>query len=54
MAKNNYITLKKGDIIKKNDEVFNDDKKTWKKTICVGQLAPDPSFTSHRIYRRKL
>jgi hypothetical protein len=47
----NYRALKKGEVIMDTDEVLHD-KKGWKKTICVGGLAPDPQFTSHRMYRR--
>jgi hypothetical protein len=47
----NYRQLKKGEVIKDTDE-FLEDKKGWRKTICGGGLAPDPQFTSHRMYRR--
>jgi len=47
----NYRQLKKGEVIKDTDE-FLEDKKGWRKTICAGGLAPDPSYTSHRMYRR--
>lgn len=47
-----YRMLKEGETILSTDEVQNDDA-TWKPTICAGQSAPSPSFTAHRIYRRK-
>jgi hypothetical protein len=52
-----YYYLKKGEIIQEGDEcdVCNDgwrDDPVWKKTTCVGQLAPDPQYPSHRVYRR--
>jgi hypothetical protein len=57
--KTEYYYLKKGDIIKEGDEVdmcsdgWRDDPK-WVKTTCIGEKAPDPSFPSHRRYRRIL
>ena len=47
----NYRSLKEGELIKETDEVL-DDKNGWRKTICAGGLAPNTSFTSHRMYRR--
>jgi hypothetical protein len=49
-----YRMLRKGELIEQNDEVFDDDKKCWRKTICAGGLAPDPQYSFHRIYRRLL
>lgn len=46
-----YRMLNKGEIIRASDEVQNDDG-TWRSTICAGQEAPDPAYTSHRVYRR--
>ena len=48
----NYIPLKKGDLIKEGDEVLISSKEGWKPTICAGTLAPDPQYTAHRMYRR--
>ena len=54
-----YRYLKKNEIIQKDDEVdlcvdgWRDEPK-WVKTNCVGELAPDPCYPSHRIYRRKI
>ena len=47
----NYRSLKEGELIKETDEVL-DDKNGWRKTRCPGGLAPNTSFTSHRMYRR--
>jgi hypothetical protein len=47
-----YRPLRKGELIDANDEVYDDDEKSWKKTMCAGSLAPDPQFPAHRIYRR--
>ena len=50
-----YRPLKEGEVIRPTDEVQNDDC-TWKLTDwrCVGQTAPNPNYTSHRVYRRLL
>jgi len=52
----NYRQLKKGEIIEKDDEVLCESKIGWVTTIesCVGTLAPDPQYTAHRIYRRRI
>jgi hypothetical protein len=47
----NYRMLNKGEIILASDEVQNDDA-SWDPACCVGDEAPDPSYTSHRVYRR--
>ena len=52
-----YYYLKKGEVIKDGDEVevsnsWNDPAKWVKSENCIGQPAPDPSFISHRKYRR--
>lgn len=54
--KKKYYHLKKGERIEEGDEVevsanYNDPPK-WIKTSCVGSLAPDPQYISHRKYRR--
>lgn len=47
-----YRPLKKGEIILATDDVQGDDG-TWRTgCLCAGQPAPDPNFTSHRVYRR--
>ena len=49
--------LKKGEKIKKGDWVdiapdgWRDDA-LWEQTTRAGETAPDPSFVSHRVYRR--
>lgn len=55
----NYRMLEKGEIIHKDDEVSADredagKEQQWKPTICAGQLAPDPKFLAHRLYRRRI
>ena len=52
-----YRTLKEGEIIQDGDEVdcCRDgwrDEPVWKPATCIGQLAPDSRFPSHRVYRR--
>ena len=52
-----WRNLKKGELIKNGDyaDVCNDgwrDNSIWKQTTRVGQLAPDPGFPSHAIFRR--
>jgi len=48
----NYRKLQKDEIIRKDDETLYD-KKGWCRTLnCVGGRAPDPSYSSHRWYRR--
>lgn len=46
-----YRPLKEGEIILPTDEVRRDDG-TWVTGVCVGSPAPDPNYTSHRVYRR--
>lgn len=46
-----YRMLEMGEIIRASDEVQNDDA-SWAPACCVGEAAPDPAYTSHRIYRR--
>lgn len=46
-----YRPLVSGEIIAATDECRRDDG-SWATGICVGQTAPDPAYTSHRIYRR--
>jgi hypothetical protein len=46
-----YRRLEHGELIRVTDEVQNDDG-SWKQTRMAGTEAPDPSYTSHRQYRR--
>lgn len=46
-----YRPLIWGEVIQPTDECRRDDG-AWVTGICVGEKAPDPSYTSHRIYRR--
>lgn len=48
----NYRQLKEGELIIEGDEVLVSSKEGWKDTICVGTTAPNPNYTSHRLYRR--
>lgn len=56
--KKEYYYLKKGETIKKGDEVemsanYNDPAK-WVAASAhtIGTSAPDPKFMAHRVYRR--
>ena len=50
-----YRQLNKGETILPTDEVQNDDG-SWRRTRAevgfAGMKAPDPAYTSHRVYRR--
>ena len=47
-----YRPLEKGETIRATDDVQEDDG-TWRTGCrCAGQDAPDPNYTSHRVYRR--
>lgn len=48
----NYRRLEKGEIIRASDEVQDDDASWQPARHCIGEEAPDPSYTSHRVYRR--
>lgn len=47
-----YRSLKKDEIIISTDEYLDEDG--WRLTTCVGSLAPDPQYTCHRQYRRRV
>ena len=47
----NYRRLEEGEVILCTDELQNDDC-TWSPARPVGQKAPDPNYSSHRVYRR--
>ena len=48
-----YRMLDEGETIRDTDE-FLDDSDVWRKTICAGEKAPNPAYTSHRQYRRRV
>lgn len=47
-----FRQLEEGELVEVGDEVQNDDG-SWRFAICIGSHAPDPAYTSHRIYRRR-
>lgn len=48
-----YRRLNDGEIILEGDECLTDSHLGWQlETHCIGTPAPDPAYTSHRIYRR--
>jgi hypothetical protein len=49
-----YRMLDEGEIIQNDDEVLTDSHLGWQPTNlrCVGTPAPNPLYTSHRMYRR--
>ncbi len=47
-----YRRLEEGETIRSTDDVQNDDG-SWKRAQhAIGKPAPNPNFTSHRVYRR--
>ena len=54
-----YRRLEMGEIIQEGDEYddyanpWHDDAK-WVPATCIGELAPNPQYVSHRQYRRKI
>ncbi|UIJ43694.1 hypothetical protein LZK98_11395 [Sphingomonas cannabina] len=46
-----FRRLDQGEIIAATDECQRDDG-SWAPAVCVGEPAPDPNYTSHRVYRR--
>ena len=50
-----YRRLEKDEVILPTDECYDDDKKAWlPPTYSIGGLAPDPNYTAHRQFRRKI
>ena len=50
---NRYRMLDEGEVILEGDEVLTDSHLGWQPAgITVGQTAPNPYYTAHRIYRR--
>jgi len=50
-----YRRLDEGELIRETDECFTDSHLGWRRDNgrCAGEPAPNPRFTSHRVYRRK-
>ena len=50
-----YRRLDEGEIIRETDGCLTDSHLGWRRDNgrCAGKPAPNPSYTSHRIYRRK-
>lgn len=46
-----FRRLEEGELIQWGDEVQTDNG-SWRVAIHVGHPAPDPNYTSHRVYRR--
>jgi hypothetical protein len=52
---NQYRLLKEGEVVLVTDEYYNDDRKQWVNPEgSVGHPAPNPCYTSHRVFRRAL
>lgn len=49
---NLYRPLSMGETILATDEYLDDDG--WRATTCAGGKAPDPQYTCHRQYRRRV
>lgn len=49
-----YRMLNEGEIIQHGDEVQVDKPFGWEPATQIGQPAPCPYYTSHRVYRRAL
>lgn len=47
-----YRPLREGEIVLTTDEVQEDDGSWRAGCRCSGQPAPNPNYTSHRVYRR--
>ncbi len=54
MAKK-YRRLTEGEIVLATDEIYCDETDTWEvPQNSVGQEAPNPLFSSHRQFRRRI
>lgn len=49
-----YRLLKEGEVILDTDRFFDETISEWVKPNCIGQPAPSPDYTSHRVYRREI
>lgn len=48
-----YRRLEEGEIIQEGDQCLTDSHLGWQPAKhTVGQRAPNPAYTSHRVYRR--
>jgi hypothetical protein len=55
MAWNNaYRLLKEGEIVLETDEILDDHGRWMKPVYSVGKPAPNPLYTSHRQFRRRI
>lgn len=50
----NYRLLQEGEIVKETDEILNDKGRWVRPRNSVGHKAPDPRYTSHRQFRRRI
>lgn len=54
MWDHSYRMLEEGEIVQRGDEIQLDDG-SWDLAVrSIGKPAPDPSYTSHRVFRRAL
>jgi hypothetical protein len=50
-----YRRLEEGEIVLATDEIYDDHVRQWvEPNWSVGKPAPDPAYTSHRQFRRKI
>jgi len=50
-----FRRLEMGEIVLATDEIYDDHKREWvEPEWSVGEPAPDPDYTSHRQFRRKI
>jgi hypothetical protein len=50
-----FRRLEMGEIVLATDEIYDDHKREWVESEwSVGKPAPDPAYTSHRQFRRKI
>lgn len=51
----NFRPLTEGEIIQEGDECLTDSHLGWQPAAhTVGQAAPNPNYTAHRMYRRPI
>jgi len=50
-----FRRLKMGEIVLATDEIYDDHKREWvEPEWSIGKPAPDPAYTSHRQFRRRI